>query len=104
MPWGGAGALSGEGERDGTRRAVGIRGVHEPMTLGVWPGGAGCYFRRLVRRKALSHQCIAILQSVAGLKASPVAPGTYLLAFLSSLNAKFILEKDEVGGRKERVV
>lgn len=81
---------------------LGSGGVHEPMTLGVWLGGAGCYFRRLVRRKALSHHCIAILQSVAGLKASPVAPGSYLLAFLSSLNAKFIL--DEVGGTKERVV
>lgn len=51
-----------------------------------------------------SRQCIAVLQLAAVLKASPIAPGTCLLAFLCSLNAKFILEEDEVGSTKEMVV
>lgn len=53
--------------------AVGIRGTHKPMMLGLWPGGSGCCFGRLVCRKSPSHRSVGILQLVAILKTSPIA-------------------------------
>lgn len=58
--------------------------MHKLMMLGVWLGDSSCYFGKLMCRKALSHQHVAILQLVTVERLHSVLQGLESWHFFAS--------------------